>query len=164
MDIRSGPDGSRLSISDLAGLGSFFYYYRWTCARTNRYYLSCTELCAKSIFISRKSSPLEKGWFTLQRTILQFKLETFGKQSRFRRWTEPKPSNVWSFKESCSVDLTLHCCACGLREEWNKQEIDEVDEGQGIVPEQASCREKKRNTDWTANPPFEHNKQQQISI
>lgn len=33
------------------------------------------------------------------------------------------------------ADLTLHCCACGLREEWNKQEIDEVDEGEGIVPE-----------------------------
>lgn len=38
--------------------------------------------------------------------------------------------------------LTLHCCACGLWEEWNKQEVDEVDEGQGIVPEQASCRNK----------------------
>lgn len=121
-----------------------FYYYRWTRARTNRYYLSWTELCAKSILISRKSSPLEKDWFTLQRTILQFKLETFKKQSRFSRQPpQTKQSNMWSFKESCTVDLTPHCCACGLREEWNKQEIDEVDEGQGIVPEQASCRGKK---------------------
>lgn len=39
-------------------------------------------------------------------------------------------------------DLTLHCCACWLCKERNKQEIDEVDEGQGIVPEQASCRNK----------------------
>ena len=31
-----------------------FYYYRWTRARTNRYYLSWAELCAKSILISRK--------------------------------------------------------------------------------------------------------------
>ncbi len=56
------------------------------------------------------------------------------------------------------MDLTLHCCARGLREEWNKQEVDEVDEGQGIVPEQASCRDKNTNTDLTANPPFDHNK------
>lgn len=37
------------------------------------------------------------------------------------------------------MDLTLHCCARGLRKQWNEQEVDEVDEGQGIVPEQASC-------------------------
>lgn len=36
--------------------------------------------------------------------------------------------------------LTLHCRARGLGEEWNKQEVDEVDEGEAIVPEQASCR------------------------
>lgn len=40
--------------------------------------------------------------------------------------------------------LTLHCCACWLWEEWNEQEIDEVDEGQDVVPEKASCGEKKR--------------------
>lgn len=28
-----------------------FYYYRWTRAHTNRYYLSRTELCAKSIHL-----------------------------------------------------------------------------------------------------------------
>lgn len=48
-----------------------------------------------------------------------------------------------SIKESWTEELTLHCCACGLREEWDKKEIDEVDEGQAIVPEQASCRNKK---------------------
>lgn len=47
--------------------------------------------------------------------------------------------------ESGTADLTLHCCACGLWEEWNKQEIDEVDEGQDVVPEQASCRNKDPN-------------------
>lgn len=44
-------------------------------------------------------------------------------------------------------DLTLHRRACGLCEEWNKQEIDEVEEGQDIVPEQASCRNKDTSTD-----------------
>lgn len=34
----------------------------------------------------------------------------------------------------------MHCCACRLWEERKKQEIDEVDEGQDIVPEEASCR------------------------
>lgn len=41
-------------------------------------------------------------------------------------------------------NLTLHRRARGLCEEWNKQEIDEVEEGQDIVPEQASCREKNK--------------------
>lgn len=46
------------------------------------------------------------------------------------------------------MELTQHCCARGLCKQWNKQEVDEVDEGQGIVPEEASCRhrvEKKQN-------------------
>lgn len=41
-------------------------------------------------------------------------------------------------------DLTLHRCARGLREERDEQEIDEVDEGQGIVPEHASCKDRKK--------------------
>ncbi len=48
------------------------------------------------------------------------------------------------FKESYTIDLTLHCCACWLCEKWNKQEVEEVDEGQDIVPEQASCRNKEK--------------------
>lgn len=42
------------------------------------------------------------------------------------------------------MDLTVHRCARGLCEERNKQEIDEVDEGEGIVPEQAGCRDTNR--------------------
>lgn len=77
---------------------------------------------------------------------MQFKLEAFELfLSRLSgRCTIPKSLNVQSLKES---DLTLHRRACGLREEWNKQEIDEVEEGQGIVPEQASCRDKDTSTD-----------------
>lgn len=41
-------------------------------------------------------------------------------------------------------DLTLHRCARGLREERDKQEIDEVDEGQGVVPEHARCGDRKK--------------------
>lgn len=33
----------------------------------------------------------------------------------------------------------MHCGARGLCEQRDEQEIDEVDEGEGIVPEQASC-------------------------
>lgn len=43
------------------------------------------------------------------------------------------------------MELTQHCCAGGLRKQWNKQEVDEVDEGQAIVPEEASCRHEKQN-------------------
>lgn len=50
------------------------------------------------------------------------------------------------------MELTQHCCACGLRKQWNKQEVDEVDEGQGIVPEEASCRKRVEETGSTANP------------
>lgn len=35
--------------------------------------------------------------------------------------------------------LTLHCCFGGFWEQWDEQEVDEVDEGQGIVPEQTRC-------------------------
>lgn len=45
-----------------------------------------------------------------------------------------------------NVALTLHCCARWLREERKKQEIDEVDEGQDIVPEQASCRKQQNKS------------------
>lgn len=38
-----------------------FYYNRWTRARTNRYYLSWAELCAKSILISRKVKGGDEG-------------------------------------------------------------------------------------------------------
>lgn len=39
--------------------------------------------------------------------------------------------------------LTLHRRARGLGEQRDKQQIDEVDEGEAIVPEQASCRDKE---------------------
>lgn len=42
------------------------------------------------------------------------------------------------------MDLTLHRRACGLWEEGDEQEVDEVDEGQDIVPEQASCRDTQK--------------------
>lgn len=92
------------------------------------------------------SSPLEKGWFILQRTVLQFKLEAFGKHPGDRHSQSHRTCEA-----SKRVTLTLHCCACGFCEEWNKEEIDEVDKGQGIVPEQASCRNKDINTDLPAN-------------
>lgn len=57
----------------------------------------------------------------------------------FQAAAEAKAIKHVKFTESCTMDLTLHCCACGLRKQWNEQEVDEVDEGQGIVPEQASC-------------------------
>lgn len=40
---------------------------------------------------------------------------------------------------------TLHCCARRFCEERNEQEIDEVDKGQAVVPEEASC---KHNKTW----------------
>lgn len=123
-----------------------FYFYRWTDARTNRYYLSWTEYVPNPSSSQGNSSPLEKGWFILERTILQFKLEAFRKQVKIlQAMDKSKAVERVKFKEDYTRDLTLHCCACGLREEWNKQEVDEVDEGQGIVPEQASCRNKDTN-------------------
>ncbi len=93
------------------------YYYRWTRAHTNRYYLSWTELCAKSILISRKfKSPgvrlvyitqnniaIQTGGFWETVKILQ----AIDKAEAIERVT---------FKESYTIDLTLHCCACGLCE------------------------------------------------
>lgn len=99
------------------------------------------------------SNPLQKDWFVLLRTILQFKVEAFffffngGGESRLSpgdgRMTA-MPSSVWGFKESRAADLTLHRRARGLGEERDEQEVDEVDEGQGIVPEQASCRKQRK--------------------
>lgn len=39
--------------------------------------------------------------------------------------------------------LTLHCCLCWLCEQWDEQEVDEVDERQHVVPEQ-TCYSKKK--------------------
>lgn len=75
----------------------------------------------------------------------KFKQEAFG-----THWagTTPGPKRTCeAAKESHTEDLTLHRRARGLGEERNEQEVDEVDEGQGIVPEQASCgnrREKRK--------------------
>lgn len=38
---------------------------------------------------------------------------------------------VHSFKQNGIVEFTLHCCACRLWEEWDQQEMDEVEEKQG---------------------------------
>lgn len=47
-----------------------FYYYRWTHAHTNQYYLSWTELRAKSILISRKfKSPGDGMVYIIQNNI-----------------------------------------------------------------------------------------------
>ena len=42
--------------------------------------------------------------------------------------------------------LTLHGGARGLCKERDKQEVDEVDKGQAIEPEQTGCRGREHNT------------------
>lgn len=113
---------------------------------TNRYYLSWTELCAKSILISRKfKSPGERLVCITENNIA---IQTGGFWETVKT---PQTTHTTKVTEQVKLerefDLTLHRCACGLCEEWNKQKIDEVDEGQGIVPEQASCRNKDTSTD-----------------
>ena len=45
--------------------------------------------------------------------------------------------------------LTLHGGACGLCKERDEQEVDEVDKGQAIEPEQTGCRGWEHNTRTT---------------
>lgn len=74
--------------------------------------------------------------------------QPFGKaaQDFFSTQTpKPKPSNILSLQQGCTMELTQHCYARGLRKQRNKQEVDEVDEGQGIVPEEASCRQNPKS-------------------
>lgn len=105
-----------------------------------------TELCAKSILFSRKFKSPGGGLVYIKENNIA--RQTFGKQVKiFQAVEKAKAIKRVKFTESYTIDLTLHCCACGFCKQWNKQEIDEVDEGQGIVPEQASCRDKDTNTD-----------------
>lgn len=120
---------SYLCISDLVGFGSIFFVIKWT-------------LCQFQPHATVLWFWEEKGWF--------------GLTSPARRcWKRSQDSEaeavVARVRSWCGDGLTLHRRARGLREERDEQQIDEVDEGQGIVPEQASCRDrnkrkKKQNT------------------
>lgn len=98
-------------------------------------------------------TPLEKGWFTFKES------QPFGKAAQYfffggsrQKKPKPKPTDTVSF----SMELTQHCCARGLGKQRDEQEVDEVDEGQGIVPEEASCRHTDAQS--TAHPLRSNNK------
>lgn len=129
-----------------------FYYYRWNCARTNQYYLSWTELCAKSILISRKFKSSGEGLVCIIENNIA--IQTGGNSGDSPCDRQSQSHRTCEASKRGSVHLTLHCCACWLCEEWNKQEIDEVDEGQGIVPEQASCKQKHKYNELSYKSTF----------
>lgn len=126
-------------LSQIWPVADHFYYYRWTHACANQYYLSWTELCAKSMLILRKFNSPAEGLVCIIENNKS--IQTLGNSQD--SWGDGKATETTRLQRA-TVELTLHCCACRLWEEWNKQEIDEVDEGQDIVPEQASCRDKDR--------------------
>lgn len=88
-----------------------------------------------------RHGPLETGWFGLRSDV--------GKEFQILRIKPPSRRD----------DLTVHRCARGFREERDEQQIDEIDEGQGIVPEQASCRDKEENKHT-----FHHDQRQQQQL
>ena len=56
-----------------------------------------------------------------------------------------KQSDVMGQHEAAERELTLHGRDGRLCKEREEQEVDEVDEGQGVVPEQAGCRDRQEN-------------------
>lgn len=93
----------------------------------------------------------QESWIS-ENLVLQSKGGSVGGEGGLQEILRPrttKSTRLCKCYGSFSAQLTLHWRARGLSEQWNKQQIDEIDEGQGVVPEQASCRETERNMFWS---------------
>lgn len=103
------------------------------------------KVCAKHILFSRKSNPPGEGLVYIKNKEQHGKSTFWESSTRFSFQAVDKAKAIKhiKFTEACTMELTQHCCARGLRKQWNKQEVDEVDEGQAIVPEEAGCRHRR---------------------